>query len=48
MCNFIPTKKTTVTQALARLFYDNIVRLHGVPEAIITQKRFVSYKHSWQ
>ena len=38
MCHFIPTHKTAGALAVAHLFYDHIVRLHGVLEAIISDR----------
>ena len=47
MAHFIPTQTTADTQTLAKLFIDNIVRLHGFPRSIISDRdsRFLS--HFW-
>jgi len=35
---FIPTTEKTSAEGLARLFKDNIWKLHGLPESIISDK----------
>jgi len=35
---FIPTTEKTSAEGLARLFRDNIWKLHGLPESIISDK----------
>jgi len=36
MVHFIPTIEKTSAEGLARLFRDNMWKLHGLPESIIT------------
>ncbi|CAI7849896.1 unnamed protein product [Closterium sp. NIES-54] len=48
MSHFIPTHTTVTAPETARLFFDHIVRLHGLPSAIISDRdpRFLS--NFWQ
>jgi len=39
MVHFIPTTEKTLAKGLARLFRDNMWKLHGLPESIISDKR---------
>jgi len=39
MVHFIPTIEKTLVKGLARLFRDNIWKLHGLPESIISDRR---------
>ena len=36
--HFVPTTKKTMAKGLARLFRDNMWRLHGLPESIISDR----------
>ena len=36
MVHFVPTTEKTTAEELARLFRDNVWRLHGLPESIIS------------
>jgi len=36
--HFIPTTEKTLAEGLARLFRDNVWKLHGLPESIISDK----------
>ena len=36
--HFIPTIEKTMAEALARLFRDNVWKLHGLPESIISDR----------
>ena len=36
---FIPTIEKTSVEGLARLFRDNVWKLHGLPESIISDRR---------
>jgi hypothetical protein len=38
MVHLIPTTKNVTAQQVARLYYDNIYRLHGLPKAIISDR----------
>jgi len=37
--HFVPTMKKTSAEGVARLFQDNIWKLHGLPESIIIDRR---------
>ena len=39
MVHFIPTIERTSAEGLARLFRDNVWKLHGLPESIISDRR---------
>ena len=39
MIHFVTTTKGTLAEELARLFQDNIWKLHGLPESIVLDKR---------
>ena len=36
--HFIPTTEKTLAEGLARLFRDNVWKLHGLPESIISDR----------
>ena len=38
MVHFIPTTEKTSAKGLARLFRDNVWKLHGLPESIISDR----------
>ena len=38
MVHFIPTTEKTLAEGLARLFRDNVWKLHGLPESIILDR----------
>jgi len=38
MVYFIPTMEKTLAEELARLFRDNVWKLHGLPEGIISDR----------
>jgi len=38
MAYFVPTMEKTSVEEVARLFWDNVWKLHGLPESIITDR----------
>ena len=48
MSHFIPTTTTVTTPQLAQLFLDNIVRLHGFPRSIVSDRDSKFLSHFWQ
>jgi len=38
MVHFIPTTEKTMAEGLARLFRDNVWKLHGLPKSIISDQ----------
>jgi len=38
MTYFVPTTEKTSAEGVARLFQDNVWKLHGLPESIITDR----------
>src|SRR5271170_2609678 len=36
MCHLVPCLKTTGAPEFARLFLDNVIRLHGIPESLVS------------
>jgi len=38
MAHFVPTTKGTSTEGLVQLFRDNIWKLHGLPDSIISDR----------
>ena len=39
MTHFVATTERTLAEGLARLFRDNVWKLHGLPESVVSDKR---------
>jgi len=39
MTHFVVTTKGTSAEGLARLFWDNVWKLHGLPESVVSDRR---------
>ena len=48
MAHFIPTKTTATAEDTARLFLDNVFRLHGLPEEIVSDRDSKFTGNFWQ
>lgn len=48
MVHFIPTQKTATAVQVARLFFDNIFKYHGLPETIISDRDTKFTSGFWQ
>jgi len=48
MCHLIACLKTTDAPEFARLLLDNVIRLHGIPEAIVSDRGSIFTSHFWK
>lgn len=49
--HFNPIKSSRIAEYLAKLYIDiidNIVRYHGIPKEIASNKNYLSTSHSWK
>jgi hypothetical protein len=47
MCHLVPCLKTTGAPEFARLFLDNVIRLHGIPESLVSDRGSIFTSHFW-
>jgi hypothetical protein len=40
-CHFLPLGHLYITMSVVHLFYDNIVKLHGIPSSIVSDQDIV-------
>jgi hypothetical protein len=48
MAHFVALSHPYSTQSMARAFFDNIVRLHGFPCSIVSDRDTIFTKHFWE
>jgi hypothetical protein len=47
-CHFLPLGHPYTVTSVAHLFFDNIVKLHGIPSSIVSDRDLVFTGHFWQ
>jgi hypothetical protein len=47
MCHLVPCLKTTDAPEFTRLFLDNVIRLHGIPESVVSDRGSIFTSHFW-
>ena len=48
MCHLVPCLKTTDATKFAHLFLDNVIRLHGIPDSIVSDHGSIFTSHFWK
>ena len=48
MAHLIPCKDTTTSEQFATLFFNNVIRLHGVPKSTVSDRGSVFTSNFWQ
>lgn len=46
--HFIPVKHPYTAMSIARLFLDNIVKLYGLPQKVVSDRDTIFLSHFWQ
>jgi len=47
MCHLIPCTKTTTSPEFARMLLDHVIRLHGIPESIVSDRGSIFTSQFW-
>ena len=47
MCHLVPCNKTTSSPEFAKLFLDHVIRLHGIPESIVSDRGSIFTSQFW-
>src|SRR5271169_2990284 len=47
MCHLVPCNKTTTSPEFAKLFLDYVVRLHGIPDSIVSDRGSIFTSQFW-
>ena len=47
MCHLIPCTKSTTSPEFARMFLDHVIRLHGIPESIVSDRGSIFTSQFW-
>lgn len=48
MAHYVPCTKTATAPDFARLFIDNVIRLHGIPDSIVSDRGAIFTSHFWK
>lgn len=48
MSHFIPCKKTHDTGCISHLFFKEIVRIHGLPLSVVSDRDVKFMRHCWK
>ena len=48
MCHLIPCTKSTTSPQFAKMFLDHIIRLHGIPDSIVSDRGSIFISHFWK
>jgi hypothetical protein len=48
MTHLVPCHKTTDAPEFARMFLDNVIRLHGIPQSLVSDRGSIFTSHFWK
>src|SRR5271169_917995 len=47
MCHLVPSHKTTDAPGFARMYLDHVIRLHGIPDSLVSDRGSIFTSHFW-